>query len=83
MKMNVLPCILYLFQTIPIIKKKQYFKSWQKDIVNFIWAGKKARIKFKISCDAREHGGLQVPNLELYYEANCLYGLEAGLHSKI
>lgn len=71
-KMNVLPKILYLLQIVPIIKKKEQFKVWHRDIVTFIWVGKKPKIKFKILCDAKERGGLQLPNLELYHEAVCL-----------
>lgn len=52
-KMNVLPRILYLFQTLPVIHKKSYFVYWKKEI-NFIWAGKKPRIKYKVLCDKKE-----------------------------
>lgn len=65
-KMNILPHILYLFQTILIIKKQQHFQTWKKDITNFIW---KPRMKYKILCDARERSGLQLPDLERYYDA--------------
>lgn len=52
-KMNVLPRMLYLFQTIPIIKKKEHFNKWRRDITNFIWAGRKPRVKCKILTDAK------------------------------
>lgn len=71
-KMNILPQMLYLFQTIPIVNKKEHFKSWQKDLSNFIWGGKKPRVKFKILCDTKDRGGLQLPNLEIYHEVACL-----------
>lgn len=71
-KMNVLPRILYLFQTIPVMKKRDHFKNWKKDITDFTWAGRKPSIKYKILCNARERRGLQTPNLELYYEVSCL-----------
>lgn len=71
-KMNVLPRMLYLFQTVPIIKKKEHFNKWKRDITTFIWAGKKARIKYKILIDSKERGGLQLPDLQLYYDACCL-----------
>lgn len=38
-KMNVLPPILYLFQTISIVKK-QCIVHWKREITNVIWAGK-------------------------------------------
>lgn len=70
-KMNILPRILYLFQTLPVIKKRHHFMRWKKDLTNFIWAGGKARIKYKILYDAKERGGLQLPDLERYFEACC------------
>lgn len=68
-KMNILPSILYFFQTIPIINKQQHFKKWKKDITNFIWGSRKPRMKYKILCDTREHGGMQLPDVERYYDA--------------
>lgn len=53
-KMNVLPRILFLFQTLPIAIKGDHFKKWKKIITEFIWAGRRSRIKNKILCDARE-----------------------------
>lgn len=57
-KMNILPRILFLFQTIPIIRKRHHFLHWKREITNFIWVGKKPRLKYKILCDAHERGGL-------------------------
>lgn len=71
-KMNVLPRMSYLFQTIPIVKKKENFDKWRKDITNFVWSGRKPRIKYKILVDAKERGGLQLPDLQLYHETCCL-----------
>lgn len=57
-KMNVLPRMLYLFQMIPIIKKKDNLKKWKRDISDFVWAGKKPRVKYKILIDSKGRGGL-------------------------
>ena len=53
-KMNVLPRMLFLFQTILILTTDLPFKQWQKDISKFIWQGKKPRIKYKLLQDAKE-----------------------------
>lgn len=71
-KMSVLPKIMFLFQTIPIISNLKILDHWQSILQNFIWAGKKPRIKLKSICDLKENGGLQMPNLRVYFETTCL-----------
>lgn len=70
--MNFLPRLMFLFQIIPIVKDMKIMDKWQKKISHFMWAGKKSRIKMKVFCDAKERGGLKLPNLKLYNEAVCL-----------
>uniref|UniRef100_A0A670ZFJ1 Uncharacterized protein n=1 Tax=Pseudonaja textilis TaxID=8673 RepID=A0A670ZFJ1_PSETE len=71
-KMNILPRILYLFQTIPIRLGKDYFEDLNKIVLIYIWLGKKARIKLKLFQDAKIRGGFGLPNCELYYQATNL-----------
>lgn len=67
--MNILPRLLYLFQSVPIEKPGQYFSEWDKIISRFIWAGKKQRVKYKIVQLSKERGGLALPCLIVYYRA--------------
>uniref|UniRef100_A0A670HXE1 Reverse transcriptase domain-containing protein n=1 Tax=Podarcis muralis TaxID=64176 RepID=A0A670HXE1_PODMU len=78
-KMNVLPRMLFLFQTLQILDKMDCFKRWQKDISKFVWQGKKPRIKFKILTDAKDRGGFALPDLRLYYESAAFCWLKQWL----
>lgn len=75
-KMNVLPRMLFLFQTLPVIKGLKQCKEWQRTLMKFIWQGKRPRIKLKILTDKKERGGFALPDLSLYYEAACLLWLK-------
>uniref|UniRef100_A0A670II65 Reverse transcriptase domain-containing protein n=1 Tax=Podarcis muralis TaxID=64176 RepID=A0A670II65_PODMU len=75
-KMNILPRMLFLFQTIPILKGLKQCKEWQRALAKYIWQGKRPRIKMKILIDKKERGGFSLPDLSLYYEAACILWLK-------
>lgn len=70
--MTIFPKVLFLLQTIPVVKGAKQFEVWQNKISKFIWMGKRTRIKMKHLLDDKNRGGLQLPNFELYQDANCL-----------
>lgn len=61
---------------------KDHFNRWRRDVTNFIWAGRKPGIKYKILIDVRECGGFQLPDLKIYYQVCCLLLQEWILLSK-
>lgn len=46
-KMNLLPRLLYLFQSLPVDIPDKQFRIWDKIISRFIWNGKRPRVKFE------------------------------------
>ena len=68
-KMNVLPRILFLFQSLPIEIPISQFKEWNKKISRFIWGRKRPWIKYATLQIPKDKGGLALPNLLEYYYA--------------
>lgn len=66
---NVLPRLLFLFQSLPIKIPMSTFNMLNKWISKFIWQNKRPRIKLKTLMCPKEVGGLNVPNLKNYYFA--------------
>ena len=46
-KLNVLPRLLYLFLNLPVRIPDSQFKAWDRQLSQFIWEGKRPRVKFK------------------------------------
>lgn len=74
-RMNVLPRLLFLFQSLPVIIPSSTFKRLDKIISKFLWQNKRARINYKILLCPKERGGLNLPNLKKYYWAAQLKAL--------
>lgn len=68
-KMNVLPRLMYLFQTLPIQIDRIQFNEWDKMISRCIWQGKKPRVCLKTLQLAKEKGGWGLPYLRDYFRA--------------
>lgn len=68
-KMNILPRLLYLFQSLPVEIPLQQFAQWDKMVSRFIWGGKRPRIRLSILHLPKEKGGMALPNLKLYFQA--------------
>lgn len=79
-KMTILPKVMFLLQTIPVVNNVKQFEIWQKKINTFIWEGKRPHIKMKYLMDNNRRGGLQLPNLKIYQEAICLAWISEWLN---
>uniref|UniRef100_A0A3P9H232 Reverse transcriptase domain-containing protein n=1 Tax=Oryzias latipes TaxID=8090 RepID=A0A3P9H232_ORYLA len=79
-KMNTLPKFLYIFQCVPIYISKSFFTDVDKLISGFLWNKKNPRIRKSVLQQHRKHGGLSLPNFQLYYWAA---NIRAMLHWKV
>lgn len=68
-KTNILPRLLYLFQSLPIHIPDSQSREWDKVISRFIWNGKAPRVKYKTLQLPKHGGGMGLPNLKDYYLA--------------
>lgn len=68
-KMNIVPRLLYLFQSLPVDIPLKQFNEWNKWISRFIWKGKKPRVRYPTLQLPRDKGGMSLPSLKEYYIA--------------
>lgn len=58
-KMNLFPRVMFLLQSIPIVKGNKIWDAWQRKI---------SRVKLKTLMDNTSRGGLKVPDFRIYQE---------------
>ena len=68
-KMAILPKFLHLFQNLPIPIPTSFFKKIQSIFISFIWNNKSPRVGIQVLYLPYNAGGLNLPNLKLYYWA--------------
>lgn len=68
-KMNILPRLLYLFQSLPVDIPDTQFNKWDKLISRFLWQGKRPRIGYSTLQIPKDRGGMALPNLKEYFQA--------------
>ena len=71
-RMNVLPRLVFLFQTLPISPPKSTFGLIDRLISRFIWQSRGPRVRYKVLQLATTKGGLGLPNLKHYWLASQL-----------
>lgn len=65
-KMNVLPRILYLFQSLPLEVPPKQFDEWNGLILRFIWNSRRPWVRFRTLQLKKEKGGRALPCLQDY-----------------
>lgn len=68
-KINILPRVLYLLQTIPIKLPPIFFSAYQKACTDFIWGTKCPRLSYARLTIPKLKGGIGLPDLQKYYKA--------------
>lgn len=65
--MDILPKLLYLFQTIPILMPKHFFTFLSSMSIHFVWNRGLSCILYKLLTLAKLQGGVGLPDFELYH----------------
>lgn len=68
-KMNILPSILYILQTIPIKLPQTFSSTYKKVCTNFIWGTKRPRLDFARLTTPKLLGGLGLTDICKYQQA--------------
>lgn len=59
-----------------------FFKEVNSVISSFIWSNRAHRLKMKLLHYSRQEGGLNLPNLELYYNAAQMFDIDQIINNK-
>lgn len=70
--MVIIPKFVFLFRSIILSLPRKDLNRVQCMFDNFIWAGRKARIRADFMQQRKDQVGVSLPSVELYYQAGSL-----------
>ncbi|KAJ1181231.1 hypothetical protein NDU88_006439 [Pleurodeles waltl] len=70
--MTILPCVLYVFQALPLTPPPRTVATLQAAVLGFVWEGRPARLLRRVLYRPKGEGGLAVPCLLQYFQATQL-----------
>ena len=79
--MNLLPRLLFLFQSLPVGIPTSAFNMLDKLISRFIWQNKRPRVWLKTLSLQKNRGGFSLPNIKYYYWAAQLTAVVAWINN--
>jgi hypothetical protein len=82
-RMNILPRLLFLFNSLPVKVPMAAFGNLDNLILRFVWQNKKARVRLKTLLLPKQKGGLNLPNIKYYYWAAQMRTLKAWMTNDI
>lgn len=82
-KMDILPKILYVLQTIPIFPSTNTLDKLHRSIGKFVWGGKTPRIKRTVLNKTKEDGGLALPDIDIYLRAIMITRIVDWSHNRV
>lgn len=65
LKINILPRLLYLLQTVPIRLPPSFFTTYKNLCLKFIWADKNPRIRWEKLVTPKLKGGIGLPDIQI------------------
>uniref|UniRef100_A0A8C5MYT0 Reverse transcriptase domain-containing protein n=1 Tax=Leptobrachium leishanense TaxID=445787 RepID=A0A8C5MYT0_9ANUR len=69
LKMNVMPRLLYVMQSLPSSLPRSFFRELDTIFLSFIWPKGRPRVKIHLLRRPRLEGGLALPDAKLYFYA--------------
>lgn len=80
-KMNLLPRLLFLFQSLPVGIPTSALNMLDKLISRFIWQNKRPKVRLKTLTLHKNRGGLSLPNIKYYFWAAQLTAVVAWINN--